>query len=105
MCLNFIIARSALRGIQGLIGGIALRLMLLTSYVLEILKGDHHSCDVVKSALEGGVLQDSVDGLPTLLMERSRICLVFHACRKVRGVPDTPEGFLVIQLFVDAITG
>jgi len=105
MCLGILIARSALRGIQGLIGGVALRLMLLASYVLEILKSDHNCCDVVKSALEGGVLQDTVDGLPTLLMEGSRVCLVLHACREVRGVPATPEGFLVIQFFIDTITG
>ena len=56
MCLGILIARSALRGIQGLIGGVALRLMLLTCYVLEILKSNHYCCDIVKSTLEGGVL-------------------------------------------------
>ena len=105
MGLGILIARSALRGIQGLIGGVALWLMLLASDVLEILKSDHNCGDVVKSALEGGVLQDTVHGLPTLLVEGSRICLILHACREVRGVPATPEGFLVIQLFVDTITG
>ena len=105
MGLGILITRSALRGIQGLIGGVTLRLMLLASNVLEILKSDHNCGDVVKSALEGGVLQDTVDGLPTLLVEGSRICLVFHACREVRGVPATPEGFLVIQLLIHTITG
>ena len=90
MSLNILIARSALRGIQDLIGGVTLRLMLFASYVLEILKSDLDCCDVVKSALKGGVLQDTVDGMPTLLMEGSRICLVIHACWEVRGVPGTP---------------
>ena len=56
MGLGILIARSALRGIQGLIGGVALWLMLLASDVLEILKSDHNCGDVVKSAFEGGVL-------------------------------------------------
>ena len=48
----------------------------LTSYILEILKGNHNRRDVIEGTLEGRVLEHTVHRLPTLLMQATRVRLL-----------------------------
>lgn len=64
-------------------------------HVFEILKGYHHSSDVVEGALKGRKLQDPINCLSTALVERVGVL----------GGPGIPHGLLVIKLFEDPIAG
>lgn len=78
----------------------------LSRYVLKILKGNHDSSDVVERPSECRLMQNSVDAVSTLLMNRSLVTtliLILIAIWVSGSLPDSIDNVLIAQLLKNSV--